>query len=440
MAFSGLKGQTGPQGADGYSPAVTVTNIPGGHRVNITDATHPSGQNFDVMNGDGAGDMLAQDYDSTSAVANAGGIPAYVSANAMQTNGSNAASEVKFDGSFTVGLRAFNSTVGTVSVSEGSLNTASGSYSHAEGSNTTASDSEAHAEGSGTTASGMAAHAEGWNTVASGNAAHAEGYYNTTASGQYSHAEGWSTTASGSASHTEGNHTTANQLNAHAEGSYTTASNDSAHAEGRGSTASGQYSHAGGYYTTAGYSYQTAIGYYNSNKSANVFEVGNGIDLDNKSNAFEVRKNGDINVQGQILRNGAPEYLEDDNVTLSTSTTTTVTFTFFARGAYVAVPAAFTWIFIVYLPFLRPFFAVIVPFFLLTVNFFAYFLLVTLTFLYVTVPLLADRLIAFLRDIATFFFFRVLALSGTFLPDTFIVFLMSFATTSSLVSPQPLHV
>lgn len=279
------------------------------------------------IGGGGQGYMPVAVYDSATEVAAAGGIPDYVAANAMQTNGSNAALEVKFDGSFTVGSRAFDSTVGTVSVSEGSLNTASGSYSHAEGSSTTASDGSAHAEGSGTTASGHAAHAEGWNTVASGDAAHAEGYYNTTASGDYAHAEGRTTTASGAASHTEGHQTSATQIYAHAEGSYTTASNDSAHAEGRGTTASGQYSHAGGYYTTAGYSYQTAIGYYNSNKSTNVFEVGNGTDIDNKRNAFEVRKNGDVNIQGQILRNGAPEYLEDDNVTLSTSTTTTVTFT-----------------------------------------------------------------------------------------------------------------
>lgn len=65
-------------GADGYSPVVTVTAITDGHRVTITDAAHPSGQSFDVM--DGTGDMLASTYDSQGAVAAAGGIPAYVSA------------------------------------------------------------------------------------------------------------------------------------------------------------------------------------------------------------------------------------------------------------------------------------------------------------------------------------------------------------------------
>lgn len=52
---AGPRGERGPQGidgADGVSPAVQVTNISGGHRVTITDATHPSGQSFDVLDGE----------------------------------------------------------------------------------------------------------------------------------------------------------------------------------------------------------------------------------------------------------------------------------------------------------------------------------------------------------------------------------------------------
>ena len=42
----------------GFSPAVTVTEISGGHRVTITDAEHPVvGQSFDVMDGDSGGGM-----------------------------------------------------------------------------------------------------------------------------------------------------------------------------------------------------------------------------------------------------------------------------------------------------------------------------------------------------------------------------------------------
>ena len=92
LAFSNLKGQqgatgqtgqTGPagaDGADGVSPEVTITSITGGTRVTITDADHPGGQSFDVLNGSGSGDMLASVYDSTNAVATAGGIVAYIDA------------------------------------------------------------------------------------------------------------------------------------------------------------------------------------------------------------------------------------------------------------------------------------------------------------------------------------------------------------------------
>lgn len=43
-----IKGDTG---ADGVSPAVSVSSITGGHRVTITDADHPAGQAFDVLDG-----------------------------------------------------------------------------------------------------------------------------------------------------------------------------------------------------------------------------------------------------------------------------------------------------------------------------------------------------------------------------------------------------
>lgn len=77
----GATGQNGQDGNDGVSPEVTITTITGGHRVTITDADHPSGQSFDVMDGQsggGSGDMLKSDYDSDSTVKNAGGIKTWV--------------------------------------------------------------------------------------------------------------------------------------------------------------------------------------------------------------------------------------------------------------------------------------------------------------------------------------------------------------------------
>lgn len=58
-----------PAGADGYSPAVSITAISGGHRVTITDSEHQGGQSFDVMDGeDGVsvtGAQLNNDYTLT---------------------------------------------------------------------------------------------------------------------------------------------------------------------------------------------------------------------------------------------------------------------------------------------------------------------------------------------------------------------------------------
>lgn len=75
------RGQSGTNGQDGVSPAVTITTITGGHTVTITDATHPGGQSFNVMDGQsGTGDMEASVYDPNGTVATAGGIVAYIDA------------------------------------------------------------------------------------------------------------------------------------------------------------------------------------------------------------------------------------------------------------------------------------------------------------------------------------------------------------------------
>ena len=76
---AGATGANGQDGADGYSPAVTITTITGGHAVTITDETHPSGQTFNVMDGQsGTGDMQASVYYPNGTVASAGGIVDYI--------------------------------------------------------------------------------------------------------------------------------------------------------------------------------------------------------------------------------------------------------------------------------------------------------------------------------------------------------------------------
>ena len=57
----GPQGPSGADGEDGYSPEVTITTITGGHRVTITDADHPQGQSFDVMDGSGGGASAMSD-------------------------------------------------------------------------------------------------------------------------------------------------------------------------------------------------------------------------------------------------------------------------------------------------------------------------------------------------------------------------------------------
>ena len=75
---TGSTGADGQDGQDGVSPEVTITSITGGHRVTITDADHPGGQSFDVLDGSGSGDMTKATYDNDNTVANAGGIKSWV--------------------------------------------------------------------------------------------------------------------------------------------------------------------------------------------------------------------------------------------------------------------------------------------------------------------------------------------------------------------------
>ena len=51
QSFDVLDGTKGDQGDDGYSPVITITTITGGHRFTVTDKAHPSGQSFDVLDG-----------------------------------------------------------------------------------------------------------------------------------------------------------------------------------------------------------------------------------------------------------------------------------------------------------------------------------------------------------------------------------------------------
>lgn len=251
---------------------------------------------------------------------------------------------------------------GTAAHAEGSSTIAVGGNSHAEGAGSISEGAVSHAEGTKTRAKGINAHTEGWNTlvgpkpstsqgsstgagssggsgssgegtegddfdptvpnnahaegsstVAYGYGAHAEGV-NTWAN-QYSHAEGYGTHSEGEKSHAEGFLTHAQGIASHTEGQATVATAHFAHAEGQETQASGLASHAGGYKSqvTGNYSivHGTGLKNYGSNSAVfgkynktngedTLFEIGNGTSDTARSNAFEVNKDGDAKVYGNL--------------------------------------------------------------------------------------------------------------------------------------------
>jgi len=159
---------------------------------------------------------------------------------------------------YTFGIRASGSTIGNYSV----------------------------AEGWSVKASGFASHAEGFGSIASDQGAHAEGG---------SSVSGWGPLASGMYSHAEGSHTVASSYCAHAEGDYTQALHQGTHSQNVGTIASKWA--------------QTAMGKYNAEDSNQVVDpdtyydrgkyaliIGNGRNVNNRSNALTIDWNGNITV------------------------------------------------------------------------------------------------------------------------------------------------
>ena len=125
--------------------------------------------------------------------------------------------------------------------------------------------------------------------------------------GNWSVAEGYNTEASAAYAHAEGRENEASTACAHAEGMYCRAIGKFSHAEGNSTVASGIASHAAGSSTVADQDYQTAVGKYNTENNAdNLFVVGNGTNGLNRSDAFEVDKNGYANVQTGYKVGGYP--------------------------------------------------------------------------------------------------------------------------------------
>ena len=211
---------------------------------------------------------------------------------------------------------------------EGRLSQANNSHSHAEGYDTRANGVTSHAEGEYTTAYGQASHSEGIKTNAYGKNSHAEGFSSnrmndisleegqtyqnlwetnknfSMAFGTESHVEGVNCFAGGNHSHAEGNQTFAKGWQSHSEGHTTQALGNKSHAEGNLTIAKGENSHTEGYNTIT-YNYaEHASGKYNKStqssdtSKATHFSIGIGTSDTDRKNAFEVKQNGDIYING----------------------------------------------------------------------------------------------------------------------------------------------
>ena len=169
--------------------------------------------------------------------------------------------------------------------------------------------------GAQTTASGNASAAFNSNTQATGNNSCAIGRQ-TIASGSASHSQGYATQAKGDYSHAEGVNTIAEGANSHAEGDGSYAKGAHSHAQGNNTQALADNSSAAGNRTIAGYANQFIVGKFNDNKSDTFFEIGNGADDSNRSNAFEVYADGhaEISVMGSTEKSVTTKKYVDDKI------------------------------------------------------------------------------------------------------------------------------
>lgn len=227
---------------------------------------------------------------------------------------------------YTTGIRATESPyspiaarVGAMSFAEGIENVASGFASHVGG-------NKSIAEGKYSLAYGNSVYALGDKSIALGQDCFAEG--------EYSHAEGWSSVASGQLARAYGHGCSAEGMASYAAGAYCEALQDYCHAEGYDSTAgtsielggkgavaigkqvsaTGDYSVALNYGTNTTRHSQIALGEYNilddyiesgilytttsSLRGKYIVIVGNGRNYNNRSNAFTIDWNGNIQYAG----------------------------------------------------------------------------------------------------------------------------------------------
>jgi Head domain of trimeric autotransporter adhesin len=154
-------------------------------------------------------------------------------------------------------------------------------------------------------ASGTSSFAAGFSNLASGDYSFAFGNLSK-ATGDYTVASGWNAEANGSAAVSLGYFTTANGTTSFATGSNTTALGETSMALGGFTKSTGNYSMATGLYTNNRSFAGTVIGLFNDtvhssslttiNSQNRIFEIGNGISTNARSNAMTVLQNGNIGI------------------------------------------------------------------------------------------------------------------------------------------------
>ena len=183
--------------------------------------------------------------------------------------------------SFAAGDNAKASNTGATAT--GARTTASGTDSFATGADTIAAGDMSFTANQGTKATGVNSSAFGVNTKAAGNHSVALGE-ETQATAPAALAEGYKTTASGEHSHAGG-------------GQFTEALGANSFAYGANVHANAENSSAFGYETVAHSPNSFVVGKDNKLSDDALFIVGNGVDWNNRSTAFEVLKDGRAKVQ-----------------------------------------------------------------------------------------------------------------------------------------------
>jgi Chaperone of endosialidase/Head domain of trimeric autotransporter adhesin len=194
---------------------------------------------------------------------------------------------------------------GIASTAFGNSSVASGDYTFAIGTNAIANGIFASAIGYNSIASGAGATAMGIQTKAIGLHSTALGD-STKASGDYTTAMGYHTTASGLSATAMGENTLASGLYSTAMGIQTQAISYNTTAMGGGTIASGYGSAAMGHFTIAKAFGSLSTGVLNDDTDNpdeftpdpldRMFQIGNGTDLPQRSNAFTVLRNGNTGI------------------------------------------------------------------------------------------------------------------------------------------------